>query len=207
MATYEQLLLQADCEGVVLSEPALGTLRVEGHPGEELLKALGLNKTGVLSELWRRGHWGKDYAKDWRRHCLEEWREFQPVSYRMDPREDLTQDHTAWYCILQVAQGGALGLLHGIRALGATLVREGDKWRLSHGQIDEQEYDELRAQVLMRERRPITRALDALSEWRHWHELLTGSDWRPVLEPEDIETSELSRLWFEGKEGRLISIT
>jgi len=202
----DELLAQAEREGVTLLEPSVNVLRVQGDPSQELLSALGLNKVGVLSELWRRDHWGPDYAKDWRRHCLEDWANFQPVSYSIDPREDLAKDHGPWQCLLQATEGETQGLLHGIRCLGAALERDKASWRLSHGLIDETEYRELRGSVLLPAKTGILLGLDALSSYKQWHELLDGPDWRPTLEPENVEPALVPRLWFEGKEGGLVSI-
>ena len=200
------ILAVAQREGVNLSEPSENVLRVEGEPSEELLDLLKAPQIGVLAELWRRLHWGPDWISNWREHCRREWAEHKVPSVRSDPREDLQADHGVWWCLLQVAEGDALGVLHGVRCLGAALERDGERWQLRRGEIEEEEYQALREQFLLPGKVGILAALDELSVYRRWHAMLNGADWRPILQPDDMPTCEYPRLWFEGKDVAICSI-
>lgn len=73
-----------------------------------------------------------------------------------DPRPELSEDSIAWAKLLTLAYAldeydmdGAYGALLGIRCLGAKLEQVAGKWRIVRGQIDEAEYQGIRARYLL----------------------------------------------------------
>jgi hypothetical protein len=89
----------------------------------------------------------------------------QPV----DPRPDLRRDSEWWTSLLMLAYipgpadpQGVFGVLHGLRCLGASLARSNRQLRISHGEIPEAEYADLRRDWLVPQGTTISQLLSVL---------------------------------------------
>lgn len=93
--------------------------------------------------------------------------------WEFDPRPDLSRDSKMWDHLLMLvratentaAPDSLFGALHGLRCLGARLVVRGGRVRLSAGEIDDEEYERLRAQWLAPHHEKLIRMLDNLDRW------------------------------------------
>jgi hypothetical protein len=87
-----------------------------------------------------------------------------------DPRQDITDDHTAWECLLatQYARDGAnphglYGTLYGLRCEGARLVLDRGRLRLEAGELGDA-YPLLRRVYLAPRRDELARLLAAVAQ-------------------------------------------
>lgn len=87
-----------------------------------------------------------------------------------NPRPDLAEDAIRWQHLLTLAldhdgsdPDGVFGSLHGLRCLGARLVAEGEKVRLTAGEMEAGEYDRLRAKWLLPRKATLTMLLQRVA--------------------------------------------
>jgi hypothetical protein len=92
-----------------------------------------------------------------------------PPDPAADPRPDLAADSGPWAALLGLAYAqdgrqpdGAFGCLHGVRCLGARLVRGGRNWSLVPGEIAPAAWEDLRREWLLPRRKLVRELLAAL---------------------------------------------
>ena len=88
-----------------------------------------------------------------------------------DPRPDIADDSALWVRLLPVAYGldgaragGAFGVLHGLRCMGARLAVIGGQARLFRGDIPEGEYEQYKREYLAPNHETVQRLL-TLETW------------------------------------------
>ena len=79
-----------------------------------------------------------------------------------DPRPDLEHDHVAWQRLLALAPDGLRGLLHGLRCMGCSLQQVGGKWTLARGEMDADDYANVRGEWLQPQTDALVRLLGQL---------------------------------------------